>query len=150
MVSGSARLCDRFVVFGFGAGTAVLNPIIELSLQQRGVAPTLLGLGSLMLVLLLPLAQAYRYPVPHAPAQRARAAGKRSPTDDFTPKEMLRTRQWYVMYIGFSITILIVLIFGAQMKVLAREYALPAGTPPAARHVPAGQWLQPARGGVGL
>jgi OFA family oxalate/formate antiporter-like MFS transporter len=80
-----------------------------------------------MLLLLLPLSQFYRYPSQGAPPRGAPAVTpdvRRE--DEFTPREMLRTRQWYVMYIGFTITISIVLIFGAQMKMLAREYALPS------------------------
>jgi hypothetical protein len=40
--------------------------------------------------------------------------------------QMLGTRQWYLIYFSFSVTISLVLLFGAQMKLLAREYDLPA------------------------
>ena len=38
---------------------------------------------------------------------------------------MVKTYQWYLIYFCFAFTISIVLLFAAQMKMLAKEYHLP-------------------------
>lgn len=38
---------------------------------------------------------------------------------------MLKTYQWYLIYFSFTGTVSIVLMFGAQMKMLAREFNIP-------------------------
>ena len=43
----------------------------------------------------------------------------------FKPLEMLKTYQWYLMYLSFAFTISVVLTFGAQMKMLAAEFNMP-------------------------
>jgi OFA family oxalate/formate antiporter-like MFS transporter len=116
------------VALGFGAGTALFNHIIVRMLEVVGLNATLLYLGILMLALLLPLSLIYRYPdaaTPAAPAAGA-AAAKRYETREYRPAQMLGTRQWYLIYFSFSVTVSLVLLFGAQMKLLAREYELPA------------------------
>ncbi len=121
-------LASGLVALGFGAGTAVFNHIIVRMLEVVGLNATLLYLGILMLALLLPLSLIYRYPdaaTPAAPTGGA-AAAKRFETREYRPVQMLGTRQWYLIYFSFSVTISLVLLFGAQMKLLAREYELPA------------------------
>ena len=39
---------------------------------------------------------------------------------------MLGTYQWYLIYFSFTFTVAIVLLFGAQMKTLAKEFSVPA------------------------
>jgi OFA family oxalate/formate antiporter-like MFS transporter len=38
---------------------------------------------------------------------------------------MLKTYQWYLIYFSFTVTVSIVLMFGAQMKMVAKEFKLP-------------------------
>jgi MFS transporter, OFA family, oxalate/formate antiporter len=121
-------LASGLVALGFGGGTAVFNLIIVRMLDLLGLNTTLLYLGILMLVLLLPLSLVYAYP----PASQTQASGsgaaapKLSRKRDYKPLQMLGTRQWYLIYFSFSVTVSLVLLFGAQMKLLAREYDLPA------------------------
>jgi len=121
-------LASGLVALGFGGGTAVFNLIIVRMLETLGLNVTLLYLGILMLALLLPMAFVYAYP----PATRSRAAlggnamPKRAADRDYRPLQMLGTHQWYLIYFSFSVTISLVLLFGAQMKLLAQEYNLPA------------------------
>ena len=114
-------------VFGFGSGTAIFNLAIEKSLNVYGLKPTFFYTGILMLVFLLPLALFYRYPDIQPEGTKA-TSGKlvRKEANTYRPAEMLRTYQWYLIYFSFSFTISIVLIFGAQMKMLAQQYHLPA------------------------
>lgn len=115
-------------VFGFGAGTAVFNIGIEKSLQAYGLERTFLHVGIFMLATLVPLAQVYRYPDRRAGRRSGPAAKPVAPgTANAGPRQMLGTRAWYVMYLSFSITVSVVLFFGAQLKVLASTYGVPAG-----------------------
>jgi len=121
-------LASGLVALGFGGGTAVFNLFIVRMLDSLGLNDTLLYLGILMLALLLPLSLIYGYP----PASCSRptllgvAASERLAARDYRPIQMLGTHQWYLIYFSFSVTISLVLLFGAQMKLLAREYDLPA------------------------
>ncbi|MCU0592918.1 MAG: OFA family MFS transporter [Desulfobacterales bacterium] len=120
-------LASGLVALGFGGGTALFNLIIVRMLEILGLTTTLFYLGILMLAFLVPLSFVYAYP----PASRAgtgvRAAnaGSFAGPRDFRPLQMLSTRQWYLIYFSFSVTVSLVLLFGAQMKHLAREYDLP-------------------------
>jgi OFA family oxalate/formate antiporter-like MFS transporter len=120
-------LAAGLVALGFGGGTAVFNLIIVRMLEALGLNATLLYLGILMLVLLLPLSFVYAYP----PASHSRnpsrgpAAVALARSRDYRPRQMLGTYQWYLIYFSFSVTISLVLLFGAQMKLLAGEYDLP-------------------------
>lgn len=114
------------VVFGFGAGTALFNWFIEKMIDTKGLPQTFLSLGAAMMVVLVPLSLLYKYPPPisHAPVpDNDNLMDKRSA--DFRPLAMLQTYQWYLIYFSFTFTVSIVLIFGAQMKMVAREYNIP-------------------------
>jgi len=118
------------VVFGFGAGTAIFNLAIEKSLNLHGLAPTFRSLGILMLVILVPLSLVYRYPSASSAGQPSPSGKGGARTDmavNYRASEMLSTYQWFLIYFCFSFTISIVLIFGAQMKLLAKEYGLAGG-----------------------
>jgi OFA family oxalate/formate antiporter-like MFS transporter len=115
------------VVFGFGAGTAIFNWIIQKSLDVHGFRPTFQYLGLFMILILVPAALFYKYPPsqwkPSSGSSEKKAA--QAPEAEFKPLEMLSTYQWYLIYFCFSFTVSIVLLFGAQMKMLAEEYQLP-------------------------
>ncbi len=113
------------VVFGFGAGTAIFNALIQVLLESKGFRATFIYTGSLMLLLLIPASLFYRYPpkawtVPSLSAKKAPAEAA-----DYTPLAMLRTYQWFLIYFCFSFTVSIVLLFAAQMKMVAKEFHLP-------------------------
>ncbi len=113
------------VVFGFGAGTAIFNWFIQGLLESEGLHATFLYLGIFMMFTLIPLSLLYRYPAAKSPpsGDLPRPAGDRS--SDFRPLEMLATYQWFLIYFSFVATVSVVLIFGAQMKLLAREFHVP-------------------------
>jgi OFA family oxalate/formate antiporter-like MFS transporter len=113
------------VVFGFGAGTALFNWIMQRSLDTYGFRPTLQYIGVAMLLVLVPAVLVYRYPPEHW-EDMLRASGRSKAAADFTPPEMLRTYQWFLMYFCFAFTVSIVLLFGAQLKMLSAEYGISA------------------------
>jgi OFA family oxalate/formate antiporter-like MFS transporter len=112
------------VVFGFGAGTAVFNLFIQRLLETKGLESTLIYLGIAMLIILIPLSQFYKYPQESAISRQP--GGKVPlPSYDYKPAQMLQTYQWYLIYFSFMFTVSIVLMFGAQMKMVAKEFNLP-------------------------
>lgn len=114
------------VVFGFGAGTAIFNSFIQQMLDTMGLQTTFVYLGISMLILLIPLSLFYKYP--QQPVSAAAKSVRKSPSGsgaDYKPLEMLKTHQWYLIYFSFTFTISIVLMFGAQMKMVAKEFDLP-------------------------
>jgi len=121
-------LASGLVALGFGGGTAVFNLFIVRMLESLGLSTTLLYLGILMLALLLPISLIYRYPpASHTrPAAKGAAAAGHAGVREYRPGQMLGTPQWYLIYFSFSVTVSLVLLFGAQMKLLAQEYELPA------------------------
>ena len=120
-------LVTGIVVFGFGAGTAFFNLIIQSLLETKGIETTFLYLGFFMLVVLLPCSFMYRYPMEGW--QKAFAANNKNVKQvaNYKPSEMVGTYQWFLIYFSFTFTVSIVLIFGAQMKMLAKEFAIPKG-----------------------
>ena len=122
-------LATGLVVFGFGAGTAVFNWFIQGLLESKGLQATLVYLGVAMLIVLVPLSFLYRYPDSSSAAAHAKK-GSGAGDDgiaDFKPAGMLKTYQWYLIYFSFTFTVSIVLMFGAQMKMVAKEFDLPTG-----------------------
>lgn len=119
-------LATGAVVFGFGAGTALFNWLIQTYLDLHGFRLTFKYTGFIMLFLLLPAAFFFKFPPDQWSASSPGAKNKKTyPATDFRPLEMLSTYQWYLIYFCFAFTVSIVLIFGAQMKMLAKEYNLP-------------------------
>jgi OFA family oxalate/formate antiporter-like MFS transporter len=114
------------VVFGFGAGTAIFNWMIQGSLENHGFRTTLQYLGILMLAVLVPASFFYKFPPPQWMPQ-AKGGGMKSPSRsaEYKPAAMMGTYQWYLIYFCFAFTVSIVLLFGAQMKMVAKEYQLP-------------------------
>lgn len=111
------------VVFGYGAGTALFNWFIEILINAKGIQSTYFMLGIAMLITLVPLSLLFQYPR-NSPQT---VAGKENSGAalDYKPFEMMKTYQWGLIYFSFTFTISIVLIFGAQMKMVAREFNIP-------------------------
>jgi len=81
-----------------------------------------LGIG--MLIILIPLSLLYKYPPePAIPNQAGKSVPL--PSSDYKPAQMLQTYQWYLIYFSFTFTVSVVLMFGAQMKMVAKEFNLP-------------------------
>ena len=113
------------VVFGFGAGTALFNGFIQKMLEIRGLSDTFFSIGVFMLATLIPFSLFYVYPEDEGRG----AKESRKYTEDmpvtYRPSEMVATYQWFLIYFSFIATVSIVLMFGAQMKMLAREFNIP-------------------------
>jgi OFA family oxalate/formate antiporter-like MFS transporter len=113
------------VVFGFGAGTAIFNFFIQGLLDSKGLSWTFLWVGSFMLIILVPLSLLLSYPAQEWSPPSKSEDEKSKKVINYKPAEMLKTYQWFLIYFSFTATVSIVLIFGAQMKMLAREFNIP-------------------------
>ncbi len=113
------------VVFGFGAGTAIFNFFIQGLLESKGLSSTFLWIGSFMMIILTLLSLLLSYPTQEWSPPSKTENEKSKKVLNYKPIEMLKTYQWFLIYFSFAGTVSIVLMFGAQMKMLAREYNLP-------------------------
>ncbi len=116
-------LAAGLVVFGFGAGTAIFNFFIQGLIDTVGISATFKYLGVISLLVLIPLSLFYKYPEDNVHHD---IKEKRIESSDFSPTEMVKTPQWFLIYFSFMFTVAIVLMFGAQMKTLAKEFNIPA------------------------
>lgn len=117
-------LATGLVVFGFGSGTAIFNWIIQGILANGSFRNMFLYIGSLMLAILIPASLLYMYPPQEYTSRKVPSKG-RATEINYKPIEMLKTYQWYLIYFSFTFTVSIVLMFGAQMKMLAKEFEIP-------------------------
>ena len=118
-------LVTGVVVFGFGAGTAFFNWFIQRLLESKGLQSSLMSIGFLMLITLIPLSLFHKYPPKDSPSLSSADKKTVGTSSNFAPNEMFKTHQWYLIYFSFTVTVSIVLMFGAQMKMLAKEFDLP-------------------------
>ena len=119
-------LASGLTAFGYGAGTAVFNLMIQAFLEAFGVRSTFIYMGLLMLAILLPAVLLFKYPPDGwTPAPAVLSPEASRVNRDYTPGEMLRTPQWFLIYFCFTFAISTILIFAAQMKMIAREFGIP-------------------------
>ena len=119
-------LASGLTSFGYGSGTAVFNWMIQAFLDAFGFRLTFIYMGLIMLAILVPAALLFRYPPDGwnlAPAVMSPRASRA--VADYRAGEMLRTRQWFLIYFSFTFAISTVLTFAAQMKMIASEFAIP-------------------------
>jgi OFA family oxalate/formate antiporter-like MFS transporter len=97
-------LIAGIVVSGFGMASVYVAPLAKAVIKSHGVPTTMLVLGIGFLVVVVALAQLLRIPpkgyVPAGtkPAPTGAAARK----EDFTPSEVLRTWQFYVLWFMYA------------------------------------------------
>lgn len=110
------------VTFGFGSGTAIFNPLIQSWIINYGVRCAFLYVGALMLAFILPFALLYRYPeIDNQGDWRA----ERGDNVNWKWYEMLKTWQWWLIYISFIAMSAIALLFGAQIAPMAEANNMP-------------------------
>ena len=132
MASGIKWFTDRMGLatgltsFGYGSGKAIFNWMIKDFLGAFGFRLTFIYVGLIMLAVLVPAALLFRYPPAGWKLSPAAVSSRPSrPATDYSAGEMLRTRQWFVLYFSFTFTISTVLTFAAQLKMIANEFAVP-------------------------
>lgn len=120
-------LAIGLAVGGYGAGSAIFGPLAQLKLiPAYGLETTFQILGGLFLVMtmagafLLKNPPAGYRPEGWTPAAAARTTGQQ----DFTPGEMLRTRTFYLMWIGYALGCSAGLMVISQLVPFARSVGI--------------------------
>jgi OFA family oxalate/formate antiporter-like MFS transporter len=96
-------LASGIIAAGFGGGTALFIPVISSIIQSRGYQSAFIATGVFQGLVIVLVAQFLRHP-PAEAASAARAtagAGSQLGKRHFTTAEMLRTPQFYVLYLMF-------------------------------------------------
>src|SRR5678815_2113593 len=95
-------LASGIMAAGFGGGTALFIPVIQSMLRDSGYQHTFLVTGIFQGVVIAIVAQFLRHPAAEAPAAGQASSKATAPVKkQYTTMEVLRTPQFYVMYIAF-------------------------------------------------
>jgi len=98
-------LISGLIVGGFGLSAVYYAPLTSMLLDNFGIGSTLLYLGIGILVVSVFFARLIKNPptgyVPDTPAKLKQKAAKTLPTVDYTFKQMLKTRRFYMMFLMF-------------------------------------------------
>jgi len=122
-------LASGIMAAGFGGGTALFIPVIQSLIASRGYQATFVVTGLFQGFVILLVAQVLRHPpaqeVSTAPAPAA--AGSQIGKRQFTTMEMLRTPQFYLMYLAFVLMATGGLLVTANAGPIARSWGFSAG-----------------------
>ena len=123
-------LASGIMAAGFGGGTALFIPIISSIIADRGYQSAFIATGVFQGLVILLVAQFLRHP-PAAPVTAAAAApapgaGSQLGKRQFTTLEMLRTPQFYVMYVAFVLMATGGLLVTANAGPMSRSWGLAA------------------------
>jgi MFS transporter, OFA family, oxalate/formate antiporter len=95
-------LASGIMTAGFGGGTALFIPFIQSMIRGKGYQSTFVATGILQGVVIAIAAQFLRHPaVASAPATAERNTAATVEKKQFTTMDVLRTPQFYVMYVAF-------------------------------------------------
>jgi len=121
-------LASGIMAAGFGGGTALFIPFISSMLESSGHRATFVATGVLQGLVILVVAQFLRHPAAEAASAKpaAGAAAQQLGKRQFTTLEMLRTPQFYVLYISFVLMATGGLLVTANAGPMARSWGLSA------------------------
>jgi OFA family oxalate/formate antiporter-like MFS transporter len=123
-------LASGIMAAGFGGGTALFIPLISWLISTRGYETAFAATGLLQGLVIVAVAQFLRHPPAEpasAPKPAAATAGKQIGRRQFTTVEMLRTPQFYVMYVMFVLMATGGLLVTANAGPMARSWGLSLG-----------------------
>jgi OFA family oxalate/formate antiporter-like MFS transporter len=116
-------LASGIMAAGFGGGTALFIPFISSMLESSGHRATFLATGVLQGLVILVMAQFLRHPPAEAASTKpAGAAAQQVGKRQFTTLEMLRTPQFYAMYVAFVLMSTGGLLVTANAGPIARSW----------------------------
>jgi OFA family oxalate/formate antiporter-like MFS transporter len=121
-------LASGIMAAGFGGGTALFIPFISSMIASSGYQRTFVVTGLLQGLVILIVAQFLRHPPaePAAAAAPKAAAANQIGKRQFTTLEMLRTPQFYTMYVMFVLMATGGLLVTANAGPMARAWGLSA------------------------
>ena len=119
-------LASGIMAAGFGGGTALFIPFIQSAIRDNGYQSTFVATGILQGVVITIAAQFLRHP-PAAPApakteSTTPATAEKVDKKQFTTMEVLRTPQFYVMYVAFVLMATGGLLVTANAGPMARSW----------------------------
>jgi OFA family oxalate/formate antiporter-like MFS transporter len=118
-------LASGIMTAGFGGGTALFIPFIQSMITDKGYQSTFVATGIFQGIVIASVAQFLRHP-PKAPAsantQSQTAATEKDDRKHFTTLEVLRTPQFYVMYVAFVLMATGGLLVTANAGPMARSW----------------------------
>jgi MFS transporter, OFA family, oxalate/formate antiporter len=122
-------LASGIIAAGFGGGTALFIPVISSTIESRGYQAAFISTGLFQGIVIAVVAQFLRHPPREAasaavkPADSTSQLGKRQ----FTTAEMMRTPQFYAMYVAFLLMSIGGLLVTAQAGPIARTWGYSTG-----------------------
>jgi OFA family oxalate/formate antiporter-like MFS transporter len=116
-------LAVGLAVGGYGAGSAIFGPLAQLKLiPAYGLPATFQILGAIFFVMTMAGALLLRNPPPgYVPEGWSPVAARKVASRDFTPREMLRTRTFYLMWAGYALGCSAGLMVISQLVPFARS-----------------------------
>jgi OFA family oxalate/formate antiporter-like MFS transporter len=116
-------LANGFTSFGYGFGAAVLNPVISLIIVTIDFRAAFLYMGIVILLVLIGLGLVARYP---PSSWMPKVASQTVPPNlhDFTPQEIIRSRQWWQIYAAFIVTSSTGLMITSQLTPMGQAFNL--------------------------
>jgi len=124
-------LATGFAAFGYGFGAAIMNPVLSWIIAAQGFRSAFLYVGAAMLLALTVLGLISRYPpADWLPTSSAQSARTKTAVEarQYTPVEMLRTPQWWLVYASFILTSQTGLMIASQLTSLGDAFKLSPGT----------------------
>jgi len=116
-------LAAGIMTAGFGGGTALFIPFIQSSIIGNGYRATFVSTGILQGVVIAVVAQFLRHPpATTAPGKTENKAAATGEKKQFTTMEVLRTTQFYVMYVAFVLMATGGLLVTANAGPMARSW----------------------------
>ena len=116
-------LASGIMAAGFGGGTALFIPFIQSMISGKGYRATFVATGILQGVVIAVVAQFLRHPpAAAAPAKAESKAAATVEKKQFTTMEVLRTPQFYVMYVAFVLMATGGLLVTANAGPMARSW----------------------------
>ena len=121
-------LASGIMAAGFGGGTALFIPIIQSIIADRGYQTAFYTTGLVQGLVILIVAQFLRHPpaMPASSPAPAASAGSQLGKRQFSTMEMLRTPQFYVMYVAFVLMATGGLLVTANAGPMAKSWGLAA------------------------
>ena len=121
-------LAAGIMAAGFGGGTALFIPFISSTIQSRGYQSAFIATGLFQGLVIVVVAQFLRHPAADAvtPGKSLAGAAPKLDRRHFTTPEMLRTPQFYVMYVMFVLMATGGLLVTANAGPMARSWGLTA------------------------
>jgi OFA family oxalate/formate antiporter-like MFS transporter len=119
-------LASGIMAAGFGGGTALFIPFISSMIATRGYQAAFISTGIFQGLVIVVVAQFLRHPGAAGAAKAAQSVPSLAEGRQFTTLEMLKTPQFYMMYVAFVMMATGFLLATANLAPIAQSWGLGA------------------------